>query len=88
LHPPPVPILGPNGVLRLKNASKRCATPGVGVLAGDEFMDRFVKRANISHFERLLEHTTDASKREIIFTLLAEEKAEELLHIRPPATSA
>jgi hypothetical protein len=37
-------------------------------------MDRFVKRANIAHFERLLERTTDASRRQVILTLLAEEK--------------
>jgi hypothetical protein len=38
---------------------------------------RFVRRANIAHYQKLLERTTDESERQRILKLLAEEKAKE-----------
>ncbi len=37
-------------------------------------MDRFIQRANIERYERLLEITTDETKRQRIIKLLEEER--------------
>jgi hypothetical protein len=38
-------------------------------------MRQFIHRANIEHFQRLLERTTDEAERHRIMALLAEEEA-------------
>lgn len=38
---------------------------------------RFVRQANIRHYEKLLERITDEAERQRILKLLAEEKAKE-----------
>ncbi|HEY1361563.1 MAG TPA: hypothetical protein VGF60_04915 [Xanthobacteraceae bacterium] len=40
-------------------------------------MDRFIRRKNIEHFQRLLETVTDEAERDRILKLLAEEREKQ-----------
>ena len=41
-------------------------------------MDRFIRRKNIEHFQRLLETVTEEAERDRILKLLAEEREKQL----------
>jgi hypothetical protein len=43
-------------------------------------MDTFIKRQNIAHYLELLKTENDPTKREILKTLLAEEKTKQTTH--------
>jgi hypothetical protein len=40
-------------------------------------MDRFIRRQNVEHYRRLLEHVTEETERQKIFDLLTEEQQKQ-----------